>query len=309
MPRIAVVGSMNADLTVRTERLPRPGETVTGSELEINPGGKSSNQAAIAARLGGEVGLLALVGDDPHGALLRAEAEKAGVDIRWVGTEPGVATGTAMIAVDDDAENFIIISPGANARLSPQRYAEGADILDGAAVLCLCLEVDQATVLAAAQDATARGVRVILNLSPSAEVDPALLEATDVLLVNEHELADLVGSEDLTEAPQRLAAHGIHQAVVTLGAEGAVVIEDGAGERVSSPAVSAVDTTGAGDAFTGSLALRLAEGDDLLTAARTAARVASFTTTRPGAQRSYPTAEEFAAFRADVSVPGGVEGT
>lgn len=298
MPKIAVVGSMNADLTVRTHRLPRPGETVTGSELEISPGGKSANQATAVARLGGDVGLLAVVGDDAHGALLRREAEAAGVDTRWVRTEPGVATGTAMIAVDDRAENFIIVSPGANGRLSPVGYAEGADILDGADVLCLGLEVDPATVLAAAQDAAARGVRVLLNPSPSAKVDPALLRVTDVLVINEHELADLVGSADLTRAPTLLIDHGIRQAVVTLGAAGALVIADGVGERVSAPVLSAVDTTGAGDAFMGALALRLAEGEALGAAARAAAQVASFTTTRPGAQRSYPTAEEFASFQA-----------
>lgn len=298
MPRIAVVGSMNADLTVRTRRLPRAGETVIGSELEIHPGSKSSNQAVVAARLGGDVGLLALVGDDAHGTLLRQEAEAAGVDTRWVRAEHGVATGTAMIAVDDQGENFIIVSPGANALLSPERYAEAADILDGAAVLCVCLEVDQATVLAAAQDAAARGVQVLLNLSPCAAVDPALLEATDVLLVNEHEFADLVGSDDLTEAPMLLAAYGIQRAVVTLGAAGALVIADGVAERVSSPEVAAVDTTGAGDAFTGALALRLAEGEALVVAARTAVQMASFTTTRPGAQRSYPTSEEFSSFQA-----------
>lgn len=301
MPRIAVVGSMNADLTVRTARLPRPGETVVGSELEINPGGKSSNQAAIAARLGGDVGLLALVGDDPHGALLMAEAARAGVDTRWVRTQPGAATGTAMIAVDDAAENFIIISPGANGHLSPERYAESADLLDDAGVLCLCLEVDQATVLAAAQDAARRGVRVLLNLSPSAPVDPALLEATDVLLVNEHELVDLTGAADLEDAPAALAKHGIDQAVVTLGAAGALVIQNGKGERVPTPKVEPVDTTGAGDAFTGSLALRLADGDDLITATRMAVQVASYTTTRAGAQRSYPTLEEFATFQATAT--------
>lgn len=301
MPRIAVVGSMNADLTVHTPRLPGPGETVVGSELVINPGGKSSNQAAIAGRLGGDVGLLALVGDDPHGALLLAEAARAGVDTRWVRTEPGVPTGTAIIAVDDAAENFIIISPGANGRLSPAQYAESADLLDDAAVLCLCLEVDQATVLAAAQDAARRGVRVLLNLSPSARVDPALLDATDVLLVNEHELADLIGAVDLVGAPEALAEHGIERAVVTLGAAGAVVIQGGRVERVPSPRVDPVDTTGAGDAFTGCLALRLAEGDDLVTATRMAVQVASFTTTRPGAQRSYPTPAEFTAFQSEWS--------
>lgn len=305
MARIAVVGSMNADLIVRTPRLPHGGETVTGSELEINPGGKSANQAAAAARLGGQVRLLGLVGADPHGDLLRAEAERAGVETRWVRSIEGVATGTAMIAVDDAGENFIIISPGANGRLAVEHVLEADEIFADAAVLCLCLEVDQRVVLAAAQEASRRGVRVLLNLSPSAPVRPELLAATEVLLVNEHELADLAGAEvDLAQAAEVLAGNDIRRAVITLGAEGALVIDDGRAERVPSLRVKAVDSTGAGDAFTGALAYRLAEGDDLVTAARFAARVGAFATTRHGAQPSYPTPAELADFLAEQENEG-----
>ncbi|MDO5682977.1 MAG: ribokinase [Propionibacteriaceae bacterium] len=294
MPRIAVVGSMNADLSVRTQRLPGPGETVLGSELELSPGGKSSNQAAMAARLGGDVGLFALVGDDAHGAFVVRAAQDAGVRTEWIQVEAGTVTGTAMIAVDEAGENTIIVSPGANARLSPEKYAAGFDILDDARILCLCLEIDQATVLAAAEDAAARGVRVILNPSPFAPVDPALLKAADILVLNEHEVADLTGSADLVEHDlvEALAQIGVDAAVITLGSAGAWVVSHGDVAQVRCPSVSVVDTTGAGDAFTGALGFRLAEGDDLLTAARFAVSVASFTTTRRGAQRSYPTASE-----------------
>lgn len=303
MARIAVVGSMNADLTVRTSRLPHGGETVTGSELEINPGGKSANQAAAAARLGGRVGLLGLVGDDPHGDLLRAEAERAGVEPRWIRSIGGVATGTAMIAVDDDGENFIIISPGANGRLATEHVLEANELFDDAAVLCLCLEVDPAVVLTAAQEASRRGVRVLLNLSPSAPVAPELLAATEVLLVNEHELTDLAGSRvELDRAAELLADKGIRRAVITLGAEGALVIDEDRTERVPSLQVRAVDSTGAGDAFTGALAYRLAEGDDLVVAARFAARVGAYSTTRHGAQPSYPTPDELADFLTEQGV-------
>lgn len=298
MAKVVVVGSMNADLTVQTHRLPRPGETVAGSELQIFPGGKSSNQAVVAARQGADVTLIGLVGDDPHGELLRARAAETGVDITAVGVLPDTATGTAMIAVDESAENFIIISPGANGRMTPEVFTQHSDRLDGAGALCLCLEIDQATVLAAAQEAQRRGVPVILNLSPSAPLADGLLEATDVLLVNEHELTELVGGVDLDDAPRALAELGITRAVVTLGSRGALVIDAGTTEIVASVEVTAVDTTGCGDAFTGSLAYRLAEGDDLVEAARFGARVAAFAATRPGAQNSYPTVEELRSFLA-----------
>lgn len=300
MPRIAVIGSMNADLTVRTPTLPRPGETVTGSDLATRAGGKSSNQAAAAARLGGDVGLLARVGDDAHGELLRRRAAQAGVDTRWIGTADGVATGVALITVDDAGENVIVLSPGANARLGPAEVEAGLGVLEGAGVLCLCLEVDAAAVLAAARAAAERGVRVVLNLSPYAEVDPALLAATDVLVVNEHELAALVGDIEAADAAEALAARGIERAVVTLGARGAVVLDGGTVTQVPSPRVHAVDTTGCGDAFTGALALRLEAGDGPVGAARFAARAAAYAATREGAQDAYATAEELARFAAET---------
>ncbi|NNG19687.1 ribokinase [Naumannella sp. ID2617S] len=287
---------MNADLTVRTPRLPHGGETVTGSELEINPGGKSSNQAAAAALLGADVALVAQVGADAHGDLLLEEARRAGVDVDRVGRLSGVATGTAMIAVDDAGENFIIISPGANGRMAVHHVHEHAELFDQAGLLCLCLEVGQDVVLAAAQQAARRGVPVLLNLSPSAPVPDELLRAAEVLLVNEHELADLAGSAvSLDQAAETLAGKGIRRAVITLGAEGALVIDGDHSERVAGVRVEAVDTTGCGDAFTGALAHRLVEGDDLVAAARVAVRVAGIAATKPGAQRSYPTADELTA--------------
>lgn len=296
MGRIVVIGSMNADLTVRTTRLPRPGETLTGSDLEINPGGKSSNQAAAAAQLGSQVDLVAKVGQDAYADVLRDAAQDAGVNISAVTAQAGAATGTAMIAVDDHAENFIIVSPGANAHVTPETVRHHADVLDGADVLCLCLEIGHDAVLAAAEEAHRRGVTVITNLSPYAQVDPALLAATDVLLVNEHEYADVTGADGLDDAAARLGRVGVRQAVITLGADGALVVDGSQTTRVSSPVVDAVDTTGCGDAFTGALAHRLAAGDDLAAAAAFAATVAAFAATRPGAQRSYPTPDELHAF-------------
>ncbi|WP_369133888.1 ribokinase [Modestobacter sp. I12A-02662] len=311
---LLVVGSMNADLVVRTSRLPRPGETVTGSDLVVSPGGKSSNQAAAAALLGADVRLLGRVGDDGNADLLLARARAAGVDIRRVERLPDVATGTAMIAVDRSGENFIIVSPGANAQFAAADVVAAADFFADGSVLCLCLEVDLSVVQAAAEAANAAGATVVLNPSPFQDLDERLLRLVDVLVVNEHELADLVGGEALgsPDAPdwervlEELGSIGPRHVVVTLGSAGAVVLAlDAAGAaRVHAepaPRVEVVDTTGCGDAFLGALASRLALGEDPGTACRFAVQVGSFAATRPGAQESYPTAAELDRFTGSLA--------
>jgi ribokinase len=305
---LVVVGSLNADLTVRTPVLPRPGETVTGSDLVTAPGGKGSNQAAAAALLGAQVTLVGRVGADQHGDLLIERAAAAGVDTRHVERLADVATGTAVIAVDDHGENFIIVSPGANGRLAPDAL-EAGDCFAGAGVLCLCFEIDRATVLAAATKASELGLRVLLNPSPYDEVGPQLLGLTDVLVVNQHELVELVpdagigaaGEVDWDQVGRALTSLGPKLVIVTLGPDGATVLQLGDGpapvvSRVSSPQVDAVDTTGCGDAFLGALAHRLALGDDPEEAATFAVRVGAYAATGHGAQASYPTADELAAF-------------
>jgi ribokinase len=311
--RIVVVGSLNADLTVRTRQLPRPGETVTGSDLSTSPGGKSSNQAAAAALLGANVALVGRVGDDAHGAFLRDCANKAGVDTTHVTRLSEAATGTAVIAVDDAGENCIIVSPGANGHLTPDDVADAADVFSGGGVLCLCFEVPPATVRAAAERACAAGLRVVLNPSPFAEVDATLLGLTDVLVVNQHELAAMVGTPttglddaDWSRAADTLAGRGPGHVIVTLGAAGAAVLDLAAKSVVTTipaPAVKAIDTTGCGDAFLGALAYRLALDDDPITASRYAVDVGAFAATRTGAQSSYPTSTELADFRRTASRP------
>lgn len=298
---IVVVGSLNADLVVQVERMPAPGETVRGSELVVLPGGKGANQAAAAALLGGRVAILGAVGDDGHGRLLLDAAARAGVDTGAVVRLDGTATGTAVISVDARGENSIIISPGANGHLTPEYLAE--DFFTGAAVLCLCLEVSEATVLAAARRGRDAGAQVLLNLSPYQPVGPELLGQVDVLLVNDHEAGDLLG-RDVVEAGwdavlSALVAVGVRRAVVTLGSRGSVVLDATAasGDRVVEVAavpVEAVDTTGCGDAFTGALAQQIAAGRTLVEAAGFAARVAAIAATRPGAQSSYPRLDELA---------------
>ncbi|TDW64101.1 ribokinase [Curtobacterium sp. PhB25] len=279
---IVIVGSLNADLVVRTERFPKPGETLHGSDLAILPGGKSANQAVAAGRLGGTVRMIGAVGDDGNGALLRDSVAAAGADTTHVAVREGVATGTAVITVDGAGENTIVISAGANGTLTPDDVP--ADAFDDAGVLGLCLEVSIDVVLAAARAAHAAGVTVLTNLSPFGDVPAELLELTDVLLVNEHEA-------------ESLGEHGVARSIVTRGGSGCVV-HDGEADPVSIDAVRVepVDTTGCGDAFMGSVALRLAAGDSLVDAARFAVGVGAYAATKAGAQASYPTTAELEAF-------------
>jgi ribokinase len=284
---VLVVGSANADLVVPVDRRPGGGETVLGGDTTLSAGGKGANTAVAAGRLGADVALLGAVGDDPYGRLLRDSLAGAGVATTHVRTV-GRPTGIAYITVTPDGENSILVSPGANSALEPGDITDEA--LDGARVMVTSLEVPLPTVEHAVARASAKGVRVLLNLSPAAEVSRETLGALDVLLVNEHEAAYLLGTEGAD--PRKLLELGPRAAVVTLGAKGAVVVEADGSTEVASPKVEAVDTTGAGDAFAGALAASLAEGATLVDAAKRAVKVAAVSVTRHGAQPSYPTPDE-----------------
>lgn len=278
---IVVLGSANADLVVCVDRRPGPGETVLGSDTTVLPGGKGANTAVAAARLGARVALLGAVGPDAYGKLLLDSMRAAGVDVSLVRCDER-GTGIAYITVTPDGENSIVVSPGANAELTT------ADVtLADARVLVASLEVPVPVVEHAIGLAAANGVRTILNLSPVTRL--ANLYAVDTLVVNEHEAAQLL---DGPADPSRLLELGPSSAVLTLGARGAVVVSEAGLREVPAPKVDAVDTTGAGDAFTGALAVGLASGRDLVAAAELAVRVAAVSVTRRGAQPSYPTVAE-----------------
>ncbi|MEU8122308.1 ribokinase [Spirillospora sp. NPDC049024] len=293
---VAVVGSLNADLVVGVERRPAPGETVLGSDLATHPGGKGANQAVAAARLGARTAIVGRVGDDGHGELLRAALAADGVDLAHLVTTPGVPTGVALITVGPDGDNSIVVSPGANARLGPADVEAARALIESAPVVSLQMEVPPAAVEAAAGVAAGAGRRVVLNLSPSAPVPDDLLALCDPLVVNEHEAAFLLGGNgDPARMAAALVESGARSAAVTVGA-GGVVVADGRGTAaVPSPRSEAVDTTGAGDAFTAALCLRLARGDSLRDAARLATRAGAAAVRRRGAQSSFPTPDELPA--------------
>lgn len=298
---IVVVGSLNADLMVYCDRLPKPGETVQGNGFAIGAGGKSANQAVAAGRLGAKVALVGAVGDDANGALLLTSVAESGVDVSRVRRHPTEPTGVALISVDATAENSIVIAPGANGTLSPDDVDDAA--FAQAAVVCLCLEIPLPTVIAAAAAGRAAGALVVLNPSPFGPLSTELTELVDVLLVNTHEASLYLDGRSMPTAADAVAGweavresfrdRGLHRVVVTLGAAGSVVLDSTVDDKVAvvpPTRVDAIDTTGAGDAFTGALAHRIAAGDELLNAARFASVAAALATTGRGTQASYPTA-------------------
>lgn len=314
--RIVVVGSLNADLTIYCDRLPQPGETVHGNGFAVNPGGKSANQAVAASKLGGHVSLLGAVGDDPNGTLLLESTARAGVDVSRVRRAADAATGVAIISVDARGENSIIISAGANGTLAPADVDAAADLFQDAAVVCLCLEVGLDTVASAAQAARDAGATVLLNLSPYTEIPQSLAALSDVLLVNAHEALLFLGKESLPGADLNAAAwepvrrqfteRGLQRVLVTLGAHGSVVLDSQAADtqqitRIPPTKVVAVDTTGAGDAFTGAVAAQLATGESLAEAAAFASVAAALAATKKGTQTAYPDATEVRLLRSNSS--------
>ncbi|MFG3548106.1 ribokinase [Streptomyces sp. NPDC047725] len=292
---LLVVGSANADLVIGVERRPGAGETVLGSDLAVHPGGKGANQAVAAARLGARTALLARVGDDSHGRLLLDSQREAGVDTVGV-LVGGAPTGVALITVDPSGDNSIVVSPGANGRLAPEDVRAAASLFLASRVVSAQLEIPLESVVEVTRS-LAPGSRFVLNPSPPRPLPPDVLAACDPLIVNEHEAKVILGDACVSERPEDwarlLLAKGPRSVVVTLGAEGALVASAAEGvTRVPSVKVDAVDTTGAGDAFTAALAWRLGTGESLASAAAYAARVGAAAVTKAGAQVSYPTAAE-----------------
>ncbi len=300
-PEVVVVGSANLDLVVDVATIPVAGETIHGGDLQRIPGGKGGNQAVAAARLGRRVAMVGRIGDDDAGTMLRAAIASAGVDVTELLTTDSSASGIALIAVAADGENSIVVSPGANSRLSQADVESAAGVLlQTAKVTLLQLEVPVEAVTAAVRCAT--GVVVLTPApAPSVPLSEDLLSGIDVIVPNQSELATMAGQTQLAEsgevdaevAVEMARGIGAAAAVVTLGSDGAMVVTADDACHVRAPQVASVDTTAAGDAFCGGLADALVDGADLVTATRWAVKVGAVATMRYGAQPSLPS-------RADV---------
>jgi len=293
---IVVFGSINIDLVVRTPRLPAPGETLTGHTFFTAPGGKGANQAVACARLGAPTRMVGRVGDDLFGEQLRASLRSFGVQDDGVLTTPG-PSGVALIAVDDTAENTIVIVPGANGAVSIADIPRLERALDGARALLLQLEVPIETVVAAARAAHTRGVTVILDPAPALPLPDELYALADIITPNEHEATTLTGiavhdDQGAIAAARALIARGARRVALKLGARGALTA-DAEGEQFWSPfTVTPVDTVAAGDAFNGGLAVALSEGRSFNEAIRWGLAAGALSVTRHGAQPSMPERNE-----------------
>ncbi|WP_240139211.1 ribokinase [Streptomyces sp. MUM 178J] len=286
MTGIAVLGSTNMDLVAYVARAPKRGETVTGRDFHTIPGGKGANQAVAAARAGGDVSMIGAVGADDFGGLLRHTLESSGVDTDLLRTAEG-PSGTAHIVVDDEGGNSIVVVPGANGHVTS--LAPGDETLIASVdTLLLQLELPLSAVLDGAEAARRHGVRTVLTPAPAQPLPPELLAAVDLLIPNEHEAAALAGVFDPPAAAQELLRQ-VPEVVITLGSAGCLyAARDTPPLTVPAPRVTAVDTTAAGDAFVGALAVALGEGRPMREALAWASAAAALCVQRPGASPSMP---------------------
>ncbi len=299
-PAVVVVGSANRDYVCRVASIPLAGETVLGAELSLGSGGKGGNQAVAASLMGAPTALVACVGADADGRALVADLVAAGVDVRGVRTVEGVRSGAAFVMVADDGENSIVVAPGANGRLGADAARDALEgRLRSGDVLMVQAEIPADGVAEAAARAERVGARVVLNLAPYRPVSDALLRVCDPLVVNELEARALLGlAPDDPMSAEAMAAHlgrRTRSAVVTLGSAGAVVAAGDSSQLVPAVPVPVVDTTGAGDAFTGAMAAALCTGAELAAAARLGVAAGSYAVGRVGAQASYPRRQDLGA--------------
>lgn len=288
--KILVLGSINMDIVVSTPHIPRPGETVLGDAARFLPGGKGANQAVVAAGLGGDVIFIGRTGDDDFGTRMRAGLRAADIPLEHVRTLTGVPSGLAFIVVDGGGENTIVVSPGANARLTPSDLDAHEAAMEGAAIAIAQLETPLPTVRRYAELCRRHGVPLLLNAAPVQPLPAELLTATTYLVVNREEAAALTGvaASDLAgarRAAAAAAAHGVPHVIVTLGSDGCLAVSQERYVEVAPFPVDAVDSTGAGDAFVGALGVALARGDGLDEALRYAAATGALACRHFGAQQ------------------------
>lgn len=300
MNKIIVIGSSNTDMVVRSERLPRAGESVIGGDFMMAGGGKGANQAVAVARMGHRVQFVAAVGNDIFGDAAIEGYKNFGIDTSLI-VRKNEPSGVALIMVDGAGQNSISVALGANNSLSAEDVAPALETIEAGDIVLLQLEIPMATVDACVAAAAAKGARVILNPAPAAIVSKDTLSKLYLITPNQTEAQTLTGIEvtDIASADtaaQKLVAQGVGRVVITMGSQGAYLYQDGVGELVDAHKVDAVDTTAAGDVYNGALCAALAEGTTLLDALYFAAKASAISVTRAGAQPSIPTRDEVNSF-------------
>jgi len=296
MAKILVVGSINMDLVVRVPHTPNPGETILGEKFETFPGGKGANQAVAASRMGGEVALVGRVGNDDFGDRLIQGLVENQIKTTFIIKDSEAPTGIAMITVAADGENMIVVASGANSEVSAEDVNNTRELMREADLLLVQLECPLETVSGAIDLAKAYEVPVVLNPAPAQPLSKALLEKVDYLTPNETELTLLGGEKDVESGIKKLRRMGVRNLVLTMGANGARVVNDEVDQHIPAYEITVVDTTAAGDAFNGALAVVLAEGKPLLEAVRWGVAAGSLATAKHGAQPSLPTRDEVEVF-------------
>jgi len=296
MAKILVVGSINMDLVVRVPHAPQPGETILGEDFETFPGGKGANQAVAASRMGGEVTMVGRVGNDDFGDRLIQGLVEHQIKTTYIIKDSEAPTGIAMIAVATGGENMIVVASGANMRVSVEDVNNARDLMREADLLLVQLECPLETVSEAIDLAKAYEVPVVLNPAPAQPLSEALLAKVDYLTPNETELALLTDEKDMDHAIIKMQEMGVRNLILTLGHNGVRVVTDEMNQHIPANEVTVVDTTAAGDAFNGALAVGLAEGKPLIEAVRWGVTAGSLATTKRGAQPSLPAREEVDAF-------------
>lgn len=293
MSKILVVGSSNIDLTARVDHLPVPGETVTNAEFAQTFGGKGANQAVAAARLGGQVTFVTMLGHDSYSSQLRNQFESVGIEMRYVLDTPSAPTGTAFIFVSAKGENCIAVAPGANAHLTPEKVDIFEDAIESTDIVVMQAEIPYETVCAVAEKAAAKGKKVLYNPAPACDVDDRLIKCITTMVLNEVEASVVSGIQydgsNLDEIADSLMARGVKNVIITLGGDGVYMKNSESIVRIPSHKVKVVDTVAAGDTFCGALATKGIIDKEALEFANAAAAIA---VTRPGAQTSIPTLEE-----------------
>jgi len=301
MNKIIVVGSINMDTVIKVQHIPQIGETIIAKDLKNYNGGKGANQAVSIARLGANVSMIGRIGNDDYGNKLYKDLKNENINCESIEFDNKTPTGTAFINVSERGENNIVVYQGANKRLNIEQIEKYEDIFDGAKICVIQLEIPIETVEFVVDICYQKGIKVILNPAPACELPDILLEKVYILTPNETELTFLSGIkietiEDIKEASKYLLDKGVKNVITTIGGKGSFLINKDVEKIFDAIKVTAVDTTAAGDSFTGALAVALSEGKNIESAIKFATYVAALTVTKEGAQSSLPYRDEVEKF-------------